>query len=768
MAAKDDVFLKKLLATFRVEADEHLRAISSGLVELEKVPTASRRKEIIEAVFREAHSLKGAARAVNYLDVEAVCRPMENLLDILKQDGIPFSRELFDLLHDAVQELKTLLERGAKTRGAADQPVLDSLIRRIDAAAKGGLFTAGPAAAAGGKVAARGRRPRGGAAPERKSPKTAVEPAVTPSTAAAETIRVSTSKLASLFRQAEEMISAKLVGEQMVRDLRHVGANLDARAKSWANLSASLGKIQSMAGSAAPEVMKLSEALQAELHSVRLLAGELRVATNAAESDQRALRKIVDSLLEDAKKLLMLPLSSLFEVLPGLVRNLARDQGKEVDLIVHGAEIEIDRRIQEEIKDPLIHIVRNCVDHGIEAPRDRAMKMKSPRGTIRIDVSQKDVGKAEIVVSDDGAGIKHAEVLSTAQKLGLITEDESARLNEQDAASLVFQSGISTSKVVTDISGRGLGLAIVMEKVEKLGGSVSLESHRDAGTTIRMVLPLTLAALSGVVVRAGGQLFAIPTAGIERVMRVERGDIRTVENRETVRMNGRVLSLVRLSDVFGLQRGRAPEDSDAFERIVVLASKGERIAFAVDEILNEQEVLLKGLGSQLSRVRNISGATTLGTGALVPVLNVPDLMRSGIEAETHTPSGIEAEAAVAEQTSILVVEDSITARSLLKNILEAAGYAVKTAVDGVDALTALKAGQFDLVVSDVEMPRMDGFDLTAKIRADKKLAELPVVLVTALESREHRERGIDAGANAYIVKSGFDQTNLLEVIRRLV
>ena len=229
------------------------------------------------------------------------------------------------------------------------------------------------------------------------------------------------------------------------------------------------------------------------------------------------------------------------------------------------------------------------------------------------------------------------------------------------------------------------------------------------------------------------------------------------------------MSLVWLSDVLDMPRKNAAGVSRDGAQALVLSLGSVRVAFRVEEILGEQEVLVKALGPQLVRVRNVAGASVLGTGQVVPVLNVPDLMQSAVKPMAPPLGPVAAEkGAAAKKQSILVVEDSITSRALLKNILESAGYHVTTAVDGIDAYTTLKTGTFDLLVSDVEMPRMDGFDLTARVRADKQLAELPVVLVTALESREHRERGIDVGANAYIVKSSFDQSNLLQVIGRLI
>jgi len=321
--------------------------------------------------------------------------------------------------------------------------------------------------------------------------------------------------------------------------------------------------------------------------------------------------------------------------------------------------------------------------------------------------------------------------------------------------------------MITQVSGRGLGLAIVREKVEKLGGRVAIESRRGSGTTIRMRLPLTLATFRGVLIESAQRLFILPTAQVDRVARFKPQDVQTVEGRRTLALNGRAVALVDLAEVLQLpSTPRRPHSADATP-VLVLGAGEQRVAFAVDAVLDEREVLVKRLTKPLSRVRNIDGATILGSGEVAPILNVPDLLKSArtAGATPRTPAAAVPSATPAKR--ILVVEDSITSRMLLKGILESAGYDVKTAVDGMDAFTALRTERFDLVVSDVEMPRMNGFDLTARIRADRTLAEVPVVLVTALESREDREHGIDVGASAYLVKSSLDQSDLLEALRRL-
>ena len=758
MANKNGDFLKKLLVTFKVEAEEHLKVISSGLFELEKTQTIEKQMEIIETIFREAHSLKGAARAVNATDIEMICQSLESTFASLKRREKALSVELIDTLQQSLDTLSAHLSSLTGEQAA---------VRKTHTKVRDYTFQP--------EIPEASRLLREEPLKEERKSSASTETSPLPSM-----VRISTTKLDSLLYQAEEFLSTKLSTKQRSTELRELNGEFVAWKKEWAKVHSDVRSMQQSnlrngVDATRPdgherqnsEVANVLKFLEWSSDHVKSLEGKLAAIARTTEQDHRATSKMVDDLLDDMKKVLMLPFLSLLELFPKLVRDLSRDRGKNVELEIVGGDIEIDRRILEEMKDPLIHLVRNCIDHGIEAPPVREKKKKSPRGKVALAIAQRDGSKVEILISDDGSGIDAAKVKGAALKLGIVGAEEAEKMNEQETLSLIFRSGVSTSPIITDISGRGLGLAIVLEKVESLGGTVSLETRSDLGSTFRIIVPLTMATFRGVLVRLNEHLFVLPTMNVERVLTVKHEEIKTVENRETIQLNGQAASLVRLSDVMKLPRNGAANNADDSVQVVVLTGKEKRIAFLVDEVLQEQEVLVKSLGKQLSRVRNIAGATVLGNGKVVPILNVPDLLMSAVSTTAPSAKAVPSEEPSAERKSILVVEDSITARTLLKNILESAGYHVKTAVDGIDAFTILRTEGFDIVVSDVDMPRMNGLDLTAKIRREKKYAELPVVLVTALESREDRERGIDVGANAYIVKSSFDQSNLLEVIRRL-
>lgn len=766
MDSNEAEFFKRIMATFRVEAQEHIRNISSGLISLENSPEPAGNAELIETLFREVHSLKGAARSVNQRDIEALCQPMESAFAAIKRDQLAPAAAMCDLFHQALDYMSRIMKAPEGKPSASERTRQRDLIRQLDQAIQAGAAPEDSTPPSPTDQTPAGWTPSPYPAEARTAAPEPPPPPPPSSTECAppslgESVRIPTSKMEPLLLQAEEMIQVKASAAQRVSDLREI-----------------LHKLASWNGSArTPDQRPFSSSEEARDMRFQSLQHQLETLAGDLAEDHRTIRRMVDEHLEAMKVALMLPVASLVELLPKFVRDLSHDQGKDVELVMQGTGIEIEKRILEEIKDPIIHLLRNCIDHGIRTPQWRQQHNKPPRGTITLSFAAKESGQVEVILSDDGEGIDLERLREAAVNKRVVPAETAAKSTPQDTLPLLFQSGVSTSPIITDISGRGLGLAIVREKVENLGGVVSVESHGQEGTTFRLLLPMTLATFRGIMVRAEDHLFLLPTVNVQRVLRVGPQEIKTVENQQTITIDGEVLSLVNLAKCLGLPpRPQAPPRSNSPAAAkptadhlpaLVLSSSGSLMAFLVDEILDEQQVLLKGLGKQLNRVRNISGAAVLGNGQVVPVINAPDLMASALRPLAET-ADVSAEAEPEKPGRILVVEDSITARTLIKSILEAAGYQVSTAVDGVDGFTQLRGGEFDLVVSDVDMPRMNGFELTTKIRSDRKLGELPVVLVTSLESRDDRERGIEVGADAYMIKSSFDQSNLLGLIRKML
>jgi two-component system chemotaxis sensor kinase CheA len=785
-----DEFLKKLRETFKVEAEEHLQAISKGLLELEKMPASAANgkgleiQQNIETIFRAAHSLKGAARAVDFTEIESLCQLLEDVFAFWKRQEQTASEapssESMDTLHQTLDAVSSMLADSGR-HASQNTAALRQSLREL--ATLSPSLPIKPHSVSPPSVNKPIRTARVSVNKELKQTVTDYDLSGIPVDTTAEkpvseeTVRVAVTKLESRLLESEEMLMVKLMAGQRAIDLRDLTHRFEAWRNEWATVEPDVRRLRQAIERipaqgerrSSPGLNHLLDFFEWSMDYLKSLENKTMALSQTAEQDCHAVNKLVDDLLEDSKNLLLLPFATISASLPKLVRDLCRDQGKQADIVIHGDEIEIDKRILEEIKDPLVHLLRNCVDHGVESADVRAKEGKPPRASITLKVSQVNGNKVQLLLSDDGAGIDCEKVKTSAVKLGLITVEEAEKLNEIEAQALIFQSAVSTSPMITQLSGRGLGLAIVREKAEKLGGKVSVQSRLRQGTDFSIIVPTLRATFRGILVEAAERLLVVPTAQVEHVMRVRLSDIQTVEGRETISVGGRVIALVMLAEALELPVTELKDQSSTGIQIIVLGSGDQRIGFVVDAVLDEQEVLVKPLRRPLSRVRNIAATTVLGSGQVAPILNVADLLKSARKiAGISSRLVAETKQVQEESKTILVVEDSITSRMLLKGILESVGYKVKVAVDGMDGFTLLRTEKVDLVVSDVEMPRLNGFDLTARIRADKKLADMPVVLVTALESRQDRERGIDVGASAYLIKSNLDQSNLLEAVQRLI
>ena len=741
MDAKQAELLAHLQATFRVEADEHLDTISRALRELERGATHEAGLDLLEAVFRSVHSLKGSGRVVGYSLIEYVCQALEECLSQLRTTRILPGREVLDLLQetsDTVMKILTAPDPNAPP--TALKATVLTLRQRLETVL-GTMNSSSVTAAEPAEKSVTSSPPTPDlpcAGRETNNPKIEVE-----------TVRIPVDRLDRLLAQAEEMIFIKLVLRQHLHRLKTFGQDLE----EFRNYLPHSG---------------VAAAERSPLRSLARIEGRITAHRRASGEDFRLASGMIENLIADAKNLFLFPLSSLQEPLGRLSRDLARELGKEVDFQFLGGEVELDRRIIQELKDPLIHILRNALDHGVETPGERLAVGKLPRATVRISAAIIENGRVEIVVSDDGQGIDLPQVKAAAAAEGHLGEDAAGMLDAEQTLQLIFRSGISTRTQVTTISGRGLGMAIVEERLDKLGGDVAVTTTPGGGTEFRLTVPVSLATIRGIQLRVGDRRFAIPTNQVRKVCRLPESAVKTVETRETVLFEERTVPIVSVAAILGLPGSGS---SGGFRTAMIIGDGDRQVAFEVDEIVSEEELLVKGLGSLLKRVPHISGATVLGTGMVVPILNAGDLFKSAAGGRVHF-TAVRDEPTVTPQEHrarrILVVDDSITSRTLLKNVLESYGYEVRTACDGSDALSLLQTEEFDLVSSDVEMPQMDGFELTSRIRASERLARMPVVLVTGLESAEHKKKGIDAGADAYIVKSSFDQSNLLDIIRKLL
>ena len=564
MDFNSEAFLQELLETFRIEAREHLQTLTNGLLKLEKIDPADK-PALVEEIFREAHSLKGAARAVDMADIEQLCQAMESVFAACKREAITLSPAAFDVLHRTLDVVTDLVESDSG-QGDTEVTALIDALEKIE----NGEIPAAPSAeippeseppvTPTAKIAPEPPAETPSPAPPPSAePKPVPKPKKSPAakkthqkTAADDTIRIAVSKLDALMLQAEEMLAVKLELRQQYAELRDMQTFLAIWQKEWKKVEPdirTLAKITAARTASAPK--ELQRSLDAVLSFAgynieRLETFDARIAqmVKQVHRSARSLEVMVDGLLDDMKQVLLHPISLLLDMVPKMVRDLARAQQKEVSLEISGSHIEIDRRILEEMRTPLIHLVRNAVDHGLEPPDVREANGKPRTGTISITVTQPDPSKVKITLADDGGGIDVARVKAKAVQQGILSHAEAEAMGDDAARMLIFHSALSTSPIITEISGRGLGMAIVQEKINNLGGKIVVVSNKGLGTVFEIILPVTIATFRGILTRAGNRHFILPTTHVTRVTRINPRDIKTVENKETILLDGVLLPVV--------------------------------------------------------------------------------------------------------------------------------------------------------------------------------------------------------------------------------
>ncbi len=731
------------IGKFVDEARDRLKGLSAEVLRLEQ--TAGTDKAVadkaIAEVLRQAHSLKGSALMLGLTDISHLAHQLEDLFVAAKRDPYLLDSRAFDLLFGTLDLLSDRIER----LGRGDATPIDAADLYQEMAA---LLV--PAEAATGELP-----PAAPAAPERAAMDTPEAASTRPLPGLRHSLRVPMEKLEGLTNLAPELVLQSLKASERHIELRRLETRLsrlrdrvrEARVASGASTS----------GHAA-DLREYADSLDAICRRMREFLVDF-------SDDRVRLNLITEELRQNVIELTMLPLSTVFDAFPRSVRDLARTFDKEVDLTIRGRETELDKKIIEQIAEPLVHMIRNALDHGLEAPAERIESGKPATGQLLLSAEQQG-NRILVAVRDDGRGIDTGALREAAVRHGIASAAEMESWTPQQLIEIIFQPGFSTRTSTTDISGRGVGMDIVKSVVVRLGGTVRVQSELGRGTTVVLDLPLSLALLRVVLVEAGDELFALPTAAVRRIFRLPPSALPRHQPGTVVEVGDDGIPLIALSALLQIP----PAASVESHQTVVVAEAGDsRFGLIVDAVHEEQELVFKELRGPLRSQRTFAGAALLGNGDIVPILEVQALF----ELAAQSPAGpavaaIEPRAAAVRRCKVLLADDSLVAGELQKNILLAAGYETDLAHDGAEAFEMLHQKEWDLVITDVDMPHLDGFELTARVRADERLRDIPVIIVTGRDSIDDRRRGFEVGADAYVLKREFDQIQLLDTVRQLI
>ncbi|MBN1206232.1 MAG: response regulator [Myxococcaceae bacterium] len=751
---------KSLLKKFQEVTADRLQKIQLGVLDLEKENAA----QAADDVARELHTMKGEARMLGLGGIGQLAHAAEDVLRS-ERDGKTATEVATDLLLRACDVLSDLTEDLAAAHTGS--PSSEEMVKALSEASghpaptiSGKPPTARPAPAPPAPPASRVEAPL----PSAPAPAPAAAPARAPAQARAEeeTPAATTGSKPALadrsIRVNVEILDALgvLAGDLLVESARGRLRGLET-----ATLFERFSRLSD-------RFLRVGEELQ--------LTPELRTALEGIESDLLMLRddafrfvrrnddgintlhgnlaKMAD-MVSEAR---LVPLSTVFEAFPRAMRELARQQGKEVDLVVENADIGVDRSMLADVRDALVHLLRNAVDHGLETPGAREPLGKPPMGRIRIRV-RADGDMLHIQVEDDGRGIDPERLKEVAVNRRLITQAQADALSEREAIELIFRPGFSTRDQVSEISGRGVGMDVVKRKVETLGGSVGVASRMSRGTTITLRLPQSLALMKVLLVRLGDDVYGIPAADVVAVTRVKQDDRMEVFGTLAVKHRGKPIALVALGPLLGVNGGNRMDKPPA----VVVRHGEDNAALVVDGFVDEREVAVKPCGGDfLKGAPFIAGTAALEDGRIAVLCHVPDIMT-----EVRRMARPITQQQSTKRLRVLLVDDSPIARATEGALVKALGHAVEEAQDGEEAYAKVQANTYDLILTDVQMPKMDGFSLTRRLKTTPAVARIPVIILSSLASPEDKRRGLEAGADGYLVKGELGVESLAQTIERL-
>lgn len=714
--------IKKFIGRFVEEAKEHLGRLASGLAEIEQGAVSA---EKINSLFRSVHTLKGSSRMLKLEPITQVSHSLEDLLSALREERVTVNPPVIALLYQGVDALSDQIQQ-LIAHGQVDalSSVNAQLCQQLTAIAEGEVLnTAVMAAVEPAELKLSELDTQG-------SSSATAQPTLT----ASDTVRVKLDKLEELINLMGELVSS------------HAG-------------------MRQLAGTA----QRLGQQLQEQLQ------GSLPVAIQQFSRDMRDIVLSQESLMQELHdktlQMRMLPLAIVLDPAARLVRDMARSLNKKVECRIYGSEIELDRQMIDQLADPIIHLLRNALDHGIETPAIRQQKGKPAQGLLQISARQ-DGGWVVLEVRDDGMGLSLSAIRDKALKKGLVSSEQLAEMSEQQISDLIFEPGFSTSNMITEFSGRGVGMDVVKRSiVDDLQGVISLHSRADEGTCFTLRLPLSLAMMRVLLVRAGEQVLGFTAQYVTELISVDPDALISVADRNAVIIRNEFVPVIQLVDLLKLPQESAPKRSLSRTRsdllLLVIRVHTEKLALIVDELLDERDLVIKQLPEHLSFNPLISGMVTTGHNELVSLIHVPYVL--DIARQSRQPSAKRAQADQDKpKKRILVVDDSLNTREIERDVLEAWGYHVTLAEHGQEGLDKALAEQFDAVLTDVEMPVMDGFTLTARLREHERYQECPIIIITSREKESDRRRGIEVGADAYIVKGSFDQNSLVDTLKVLL
>ncbi len=754
---------------FRAEVESHSTTLNAGLLALEQHPGDLER---IKALMRAAHSIKGAARVVRHDLAVEIAHAMEDRLVAAQQGQQPLTPEAMQLLLDGVD----LLGRVSPTSESARDPSVEAA--RADAERVVRALRTAPQVPAAPPASS---PPPSPGAPPAEAP--VVAPPAATVTAPAHTeraIRLTAQGVTRMMGLAGEAVVGLRWLEPFGSRLASFKGRLADAARDIEGLAQELGT-----QAAADQARGRAFALYRRVEDLRADVTELIAGLEGFLSRQEALS---DRLFREVQSTRMRPFADLAEAFPRLVRDLAKQLGKQVRLEVEGRPTEVDRDVAAMLEAPLIHAVRNAIDHGIELPADRLRAGKPETGTIRLSAWHR-AGMLRVEVADDGRGVEEGGLRQVIVRRGLADEAMVARLSSEEVLAFLFLPGFTTAASVSDVSGRGVGLDVAMEAVKQVGGKVHVTSRPGAGLTLRFDVPVTLSVMAALITEVAGEPYALPMNRIERVERVARDVVRTLEGRAYVTMtllggdhadgtavqpsgsglrDEQLVGLVTARQVLGVPGDPPPGDTLS---VVVIRNGRDLYGLVVDRIVGEQSIAVRPLDARLGKVPNIGAAGLMVDAEPLLVVDVDDLVRRIDQILTGgrlAPIAPGSASGPATGTRVLIVDDSITVREVERQLLESQGYRVEVAVDGIDGWNAVRTGHYDLVVTDVDMPRMDGFELVRRIRADRRFATLPVMVVSYKDRDEDRLRGLDAGASYYLPKASFQDQSFLAAVVDLI